>query len=47
MADKENVARELADDMITDPDKDAEATPPPKAPQTVANEDSDRPREPR
>ena len=38
MSEKENAAQEVVDDMITDPDKDAERRPPPAPPQTVANE---------
>jgi hypothetical protein len=30
-----NAAQEIADDMITDPDKDAEGKPPPTPPQTI------------
>lgn len=32
---KENVAQEVADDMLTDPDKDAEGKPRPAPPQTT------------
>ena len=38
MTDKENTAQEVVDDLITDPDKDAEHRPAPTPPQTVANE---------
>ena len=42
--DKENPAQELADDMLTDPDKDAEGPPPTMPPQTIeAEPTSDRP----
>ena len=40
MADKENLAQEVVDDLITDPDKDAERRPAPKPPQTIDNEPS-------
>ena len=33
--DKENAAQEIADDMLTDPDKDAADRPPPAPPQTT------------
>jgi hypothetical protein len=32
---KDNAAQEIADDMLTDPDKDAERDPAPVPPQTV------------
>lgn len=32
---KENTAQELADDLLTDPDKDAGARPAPLPPQTI------------
>jgi hypothetical protein len=38
MAEKDNAAQEVMDDMITDPDKDAEAVPQPKPPQTIDSE---------
>ena len=38
MTEKENTAQEVVDDLLTDPDKDAEGTPKPRPPQTVANE---------
>lgn len=38
---KENVAQELAENMLTDPDRDADGTPPPSPPQTVDAEPSD------
>lgn len=38
MTEKENAAQEVADDMMTDPDEDAEGKPKPRPPQTVANE---------
>lgn len=44
MSEKENAAQEVVDDLLTDPDKDAERTPPPQPPQTIDNEPSgDRP----
>ena len=41
MSDKENAAQEVVDDLITDPDKDAEGRPMPKPPQTIDNEPND------
>lgn len=38
MGEKENAAQEVADDLLTDPDKDAEGAHKPRPPQTVANE---------
>lgn len=32
---EQNAAQEIADDMLTDPDKDARKDPPPAPPQTV------------
>lgn len=37
MSDKENGLQEVVDDLITDPDKDAEQRPP-APPQTIADE---------
>lgn len=37
---KENAAQELAENLLTDPDKDAQGTPPPSPPQTVEAEPS-------
>jgi hypothetical protein len=40
---KDNAAQEVADDLLTDPDKDAERNPPPVPPQTIdAEPTSDR-----
>lgn len=36
-----NAAQEIADDMLTDPDKDAGAASPPAAPQTIDAEPDD------
>lgn len=36
--DKENAVEALADTMLTDPDKDAQGTPPPSPPQTIEAE---------
>lgn len=41
MTEKDNAAQEVADDLLTDPDKDAERVPKPRPPQTVANEPED------
>lgn len=38
MSEKDNAAQEVADDLITDPDKDAKEAPKPPPPQTVASE---------
>lgn len=38
MSKKDNAAQEVADDLITDPDKDAKGAPTPPPPQTVAIE---------
>ena len=38
--DKNNAAQEIADDLLTDPDKDAAENPPPVPPQTVDAEPS-------
>lgn len=38
MTEKKNGLQELVDDLMTDPDKDAERMPPPEPPQTIANE---------
>ena len=35
---KENVAQEIVENLLTDPDKDAERTPPPAPPQTIEAE---------
>ena len=35
IADKENVAQEIVDDLLTDPDADASTKPAPLPPQTV------------
>lgn len=40
--DKENAAQELADTMLTDPDKDAQNPPPPRPPQTIEAEPTGR-----
>lgn len=39
---KENAAQEVADDMLTDPDKDAANIPPPTPPQTIDAEPTGR-----
>ena len=41
MNEKKNGLQEVVDDLITDPDKDAERHPRPEPPQTVANEPDD------
>ncbi|WP_425230533.1 hypothetical protein [Sphingomonas sp.] len=40
MSEKENAVQEIADDLLTDPDKDAEGKPPPAPPQTIEAEPS-------
>lgn len=41
MSDTPNLPQEVIDDLLTDPDKDADDTSPPAPPQTVANEPND------
>jgi len=38
MMEKRNGLQEVVDDLITDPDKDAEGSDRPEPPQTIANE---------
>jgi hypothetical protein len=38
MTEKRNAPQEVVDDLITNPDEDAEGSPPPEPPQTIANE---------
>ncbi|HEU0042969.1 hypothetical protein [Sphingomonas sp.] len=37
---KDNAAQEIAEDLLTDPDKDAAKNPPPAPPQTIDAEPS-------
>ncbi len=46
MAEKDNAAQEVMDDLLTDPDKDAEREPKPKPPQTIDAEPSGEGRTP-
>ncbi len=44
MTDKPNAPQEIVEDLLTDPDADADRSPPPAPPQTIGNEPSkDRP----
>ena len=46
MTDKQNTAQDVVEDLLTDPDKDADRVPAPAPPQTIANEPAKAPSKP-